>query len=87
MVVNAVTVSIFTAFYRRDMGLELFRIHIISNTVVQTRTVDGILLLIERERGAEIVDRALLKSLIKMLSDLQVDKNRFLLFSKCTCTL
>ena len=54
------------------MGLELFRQHIISNTVVQNRTVDGILQLIERERSGEMVDRQLLKSLLKMLSDLQV---------------
>lgn len=54
------------------MGLELFRVHIISNKVVEKRTVDGVLKLIERERHGEIVDRQLLKSLLKMLSDLQV---------------
>ncbi len=54
------------------MGLELFRLHIISNSVVQSRTVDGILLLIEKERAGEQVDRQLLKSLLRMLSDLQV---------------
>ena len=54
------------------MGLELFRSHIISNMVVQNRTVDGVLQLIQRERNGEIVDRQLLKSLLKMLSDLQV---------------
>ena len=57
------------------MGLDLFRVHIISNTVVQTRTVDGILLLIARERNGEAVDRQLLKSLLRMLSDLQVFRN------------
>ena len=57
----------------RDMGLDLFRVHIISNNVVQTRTVEGILLLIERERTGETVDRQLLKSLLRMLSDLQVN--------------
>ena len=56
----------------RDMGLELFRAHIISHSVVQNRTVDGILMLIEKERHGEIIDRQLLKSLLKMLSDLQV---------------
>ena len=54
------------------MGLELFRINIINDKLVQARTVDGILLLIEKERNGEIVDRQLLKSLLKMLSDLQV---------------
>ena len=56
----------------RDMGLDLFRVHIISNQTVQSRTVDGILLLIEKERSGEQVDRQLLKSLLRMLSDLQV---------------
>ena len=54
------------------MGLELFRAHIISNTIVEQRTIDGLLQLISRERNGELVDRQLLKSLLKMLSDLQV---------------
>ncbi|NXU89344.1 CUL4A protein, partial [Xiphorhynchus elegans] len=54
-----------------DMGLELFRNHIISDKQVQTKTIDGILLLIERERNGEAVDRSLLRSLLSMLSDLQ----------------
>ena len=56
------------------MGLDLFRVHIISNAVVQTRTVGGILHLIERERNGEAVDRQLLKSLLRMLCDLQVNR-------------
>ncbi|CAH1781894.1 unnamed protein product [Owenia fusiformis] len=60
-----------------DMGLELFRQHIISNRVVQGRCVDGLLLLIERERNGEAVDRQLLKSLLRMLSDLQIYQNAF----------
>lgn len=55
-----------------DVGLELFRTHIASNPGVQSRTVDGLLELIERERGGDAVDRSLLKSLIRMLSDLQM---------------
>ncbi|NWR59286.1 CUL4A protein, partial [Bucorvus abyssinicus] len=54
-----------------DMGLELFRNHIISDKQVQNKTIDGILLLIERERNGEAVDRSLLRSLLSMLSDLQ----------------
>ncbi|NXY21769.1 CUL4A protein, partial [Atrichornis clamosus] len=54
-----------------DMGLELFRNHVISDKQVQTKTIDGILLLIERERNGEAVDRSLLRSLLSMLSDLQ----------------
>lgn len=60
-----------------DMGLELFRNHIISDKTVQTKTIDGILLLIERERSGEAVDRSLLRSLLGMLSDLQVYKDSF----------
>ncbi|KGL96725.1 Cullin-4B [Charadrius vociferus] len=55
-----------------DMGLELFRTHIISDQKVQNKTIDGILLLIERERNGEAIDRSLLRSLLSMLSDLQV---------------
>nr|XP_004663475.1 cullin-4A [Jaculus jaculus] len=60
-----------------DMGLELFRNHIISDRMVQSKTIDGILLLIERERSGEAVDRSLLRSLLSMLSDLQVYKDSF----------
>nr|CAG4643744.1 EOG090X01NX [Lepidurus arcticus] len=55
-----------------DMGLEMFRMHIISQNIVQTRTVDGLLLLIDKERQGDMVDRSLLKSLLRMLSDLQI---------------
>lgn len=54
------------------MGLELFRSHVISDRMVQTKTIDGILLLIARERSGEAVDRSLLRGLLGMLSDLQV---------------
>lgn len=54
------------------MGLELFRFYIISDWKVQSKTIDGILLLIERERNGEAIDRSLLRSLLSMLSDLQV---------------
>uniref|UniRef100_A0A8K9X254 Cullin-4A n=1 Tax=Oncorhynchus mykiss TaxID=8022 RepID=A0A8K9X254_ONCMY len=60
-----------------DTGLELFRNHIVSDGAVQKRTVDGILEQIERERNGETVDRSLLRSLLGMLSDLQVYKESF----------
>uniref|UniRef100_A0A3P8ZAJ8 Cullin-4A n=1 Tax=Esox lucius TaxID=8010 RepID=A0A3P8ZAJ8_ESOLU len=60
-----------------DTGLELFRTHIVSDGAVQKRTVDGILEQIERERNGETVDRSLLRSLLGMLSDLQVYKESF----------
>ncbi|GAB5566493.1 cullin-4B isoform X2 [Prionailurus iriomotensis] len=64
-------------FREKDMGLELFRNHIISDKMVQSKSIDGILLLIERERSGEAVDRSLLRSLLSMLSDLQVYKDSF----------
>lgn len=56
----------------RDTGLELFRTHIVSDSAVQKRTVEAILEQIELERNGETVDRSLLRSLLGMLSDLQV---------------
>ena len=53
-----------------DMGLKLFRNYIISDKMVQTKTIDSILLLVEREWSGEVVDRSLLRSLLGMLSDL-----------------
>jgi cullin-4 len=60
-----------------DMGLDLFRLHIISNPVVKKRTIEGILHVIERERNGEAVDRQLLKSLLRMLCDLQIYQDIF----------
>uniref|UniRef100_A0AAV2MKN4 Cullin-4B n=1 Tax=Knipowitschia caucasica TaxID=637954 RepID=A0AAV2MKN4_KNICA len=60
-----------------DMGLELFRYYIISDVKVQSKTIDGILLLIERERNGEAIDRSLLRSLLSMLSDLQIYQDSF----------
>ncbi|XP_076838560.1 cullin-4A [Brachyhypopomus gauderio] len=60
-----------------DTGLELFRTHIVSDSAVQSRTVEGILEQIEQERNGETVDRSLLRSLLGMLSDLQVYKESF----------
>jgi cullin-4 len=59
------------------MGLDLFRHHIVLNTLVQTRTVEGLLMLIEKERQGDAVDRTLLKSLLRMLSDLQIYQEAF----------
>ncbi|XP_037953327.1 cullin-4A [Teleopsis dalmanni] len=55
-----------------DMGLDLFRTHIALDTMVQRRTVEGLLMLIEKERTGDVVDRALIKSLVRMLCDLQI---------------
>ncbi|KAL3290377.1 hypothetical protein HHI36_023719 [Cryptolaemus montrouzieri] len=60
-----------------DMGLELFRKYIVLNTLVQTRVVEGLLMLIEKERHGDKVDRTLLKSLLRMLTDLQIYDSAF----------
>lgn len=65
------------SFFFRDMGLHLFRLHIVLNNLVQTRTVEGLLMLIEKERQGDTVDRTLLKSLLRMLSDLQIYQEAF----------
>ena len=55
-----------------DLSLELFKTHIISNKLIQTRCVNGLLLLIEKERNGELIDRSLVKNLLNMLYKLQV---------------
>ncbi|XP_028416649.1 cullin-4A-like [Dendronephthya gigantea] len=60
-----------------DLGLQLFRIHIVDNKIVVERTIEGLLSLVERERNGEAVDRILLKSLLRMLADLQMYDSSF----------
>ncbi|XP_071163258.1 cullin-4A-like [Mytilus edulis] len=60
-----------------DMGLDLFRSNIVGHHIVQNRTVEGLLQLISRERSGEAVDRQLMKSLLRMLSDLQIYHDSF----------
>ena len=48
-----------------------------THQLVQTRTVEGILMLIEQERHGDMVDRSLLKSLLRMLADLQIYQEAF----------
>lgn len=57
-----------------DLSLDLFKTHIISNKTIQTRCVNGLLMLIDRERKCELVDRGLIKNLLNMLYKLQVNK-------------
>lgn len=55
-----------------EMGLDLFCRNIILNSKVQSRISDGLLLLIEKERLGEVVNKTLLNSLVKMLISLNV---------------
>lgn len=60
-----------------DMGLELFRLYLQGLPEVQGKTVTGILTLVERERTGEDINRPLLRSLLRMLSALQVYEELF----------
>lgn len=60
-----------------DMGLDLFRIHIVSHPVIQSRIVDGLLMMIEKERSGHTVDKSLVKNLLRMLLDLQIYQDVF----------
>jgi len=55
-----------------DMGLELFRQVIALNDAVSEKLLAGLLQSIEAERQGEIVDKALLRRLLKMLDALGV---------------
>ena len=62
-----------------DLSLDLFKTHIVSNRTIQIRCVNGILMLIERERNGELIDRSLVKNLLNMLYKLQVNLISFFL--------
>lgn len=55
-----------------DLSLDIFKANIINNRVVQSRCVNGILMIIERERNGELIDRSLVQNLLNMLQKLQV---------------
>ncbi|CAK9867204.1 unnamed protein product [Sphagnum jensenii] len=55
-----------------DMGLQLFRRHLSACSEVESKTVSGLLRLIEKERMGETVDRTLLKHLLRMFSALGI---------------
>ena len=63
--------------FNNNITLNSFQVHIIGDLLVQTRTVDGLLLLIDQERSGDTVDRSLLKSLLRMLSDLGIYHEAF----------
>ncbi|RUS21786.1 hypothetical protein BC937DRAFT_91460 [Endogone sp. FLAS-F59071] len=60
-----------------DMGLDLFRKHIMGAEDVRKKTLEGCLLMIERERNGETIDRQLLKSLLRMYLDLAIYSSAF----------
>lgn len=60
-----------------DLGVEKFRLYFTNNTIIQKRTVQEILNLIEQERHGSIIDRGLVKDLLDMMSSLSVYKTLF----------
>eukprot|EP01137_Pigoraptor_chileana_P033540 Opistho-2@24554 len=60
-----------------DTGLVLFRVHIMSDSLIERRTVSGLLELVERERIGETVDRSLLKSALRMFGSLGIYAESF----------
>jgi cullin-4 len=57
-----------------DLSLDLYKNNVISNKTIQTRCISGLLMLIDRERSGELIDRGLIKNLLSMLYKLQVSK-------------
>lgn len=53
-----------------ELGLNLWRDHIIHSGKIQTRLLDTLLELIHRERTGEIINRGLMRNITKMLMDL-----------------
>uniref|UniRef100_A0AAF5PJZ6 CULLIN_2 domain-containing protein n=1 Tax=Wuchereria bancrofti TaxID=6293 RepID=A0AAF5PJZ6_WUCBA len=68
-----------------DMGLEIFRDEVMNNESVRKRSVDGLLKMIEQERK---IDRLLIKSLLRMMTNLRVYAEVFeRKFLETACTL
>nr|XP_043632731.1 cullin-3A-like [Erigeron canadensis] len=53
-----------------ELGLNLWRDHIIHSKNIQTRLKDTLLEIVQRERGGEVINRGLMRSVVKMLLDL-----------------
>ncbi|KAI3808672.1 hypothetical protein L1987_24630 [Smallanthus sonchifolius] len=53
-----------------ELGLNLWRDNIIHSTNIQTRLKDTLMEIMRRERNGEVVNRGLMRNIIKMLMDL-----------------
>lgn len=60
-----------------DLGLQLWRNNIISEQEIEKKLILGLLTLIERERDGEMVERDLLKNLLRMLASIGAYVERF----------
>ncbi|OVA13346.1 Cullin [Macleaya cordata] len=53
-----------------ELGLNLWRDNIIHSSKIQTRLLNTLLELVQRERTGEVINRGLMRNIIKMLMDL-----------------
>ncbi|CAN6239438.1 unnamed protein product [Urochloa humidicola] len=53
-----------------ELGLNLWRDHIIHSPMIHSRLLDTLLDLVDRERMGEVINRGLMRSITKMLMDL-----------------
>ncbi|VDK49594.1 unnamed protein product [Anisakis simplex] len=60
-----------------DVGLEIFRDVIMNNDCIRKRATNGIMKLIETERGGAQIDRQLVRSLLRMMSNLGIYQTVF----------
>lgn len=60
-----------------DLGMEKFRLYFVNNTIIQRRTVEEIMNLIQQERQNITIDRGLVKDLLSMMTTLSVYKPLF----------
>eukprot|EP00976_Prorocentrum_cordatum_P068315 1179085-Prorocentrum_minimum.AAC.6 len=60
-----------------DLGLQLFRTYLESDSEIGRKVVAGLLSLLEKERQGEAVDRVLMKSLVRMYTALQMYTDYF----------
>lgn len=60
-----------------ELGVEKFRHHFSINIIIQKRTVEELLDLIKQERRGSLIDKALVKDLLGMMSSLSVYKTIF----------
>jgi cullin-4 len=60
-----------------DLGLHLWRDNVLADPDVEKKLILGLLTLVERERDGEMVERDLVKNLIRMLASVGVYVERF----------
>ncbi|KAL0385768.1 UNVERIFIED_CONTAM: Cullin-3B [Sesamum radiatum] len=53
-----------------ELGLNLWRDHVIRSSKIQQRLLNILLDLIHKERTGEVINRGLMRNIIKMLTDL-----------------